>query len=163
MIKGLTVFAVSAVLLTGCNMMDKVIDTENIETTPADFVIEQNSTDVVFELNNMLVYDHQVIFKRKQFNIPESEKARLLEWLESASPAMIAVRGTGGAERHRELGYKRATTIVEYLRSQGTGVDSVLLDYDATLLGGQALITVIPDSLAQEVKANAPILIISSN
>lgn len=158
MTKGVVVSAIIAVILSGCSVMNKT----GIQTAPADFIIEQDTTDVVFEIGKLYNYDHQVIFKRNQYSLAESEKARLLDWLQATQPSMIGVRGTGGAQRHRDLGYKRASEIIGYLQSRQAGVDAVLLDYDATLLGGQGLLTVIPAALAEKIKAKAPILIISS-
>ena len=159
MIKSVVVFALMAAILSGCSVTGK----KQIETAPADFIIEQDTTDVVFKLNELLDYDHQVIFKRRQSALTESEKSRLLDWLQVTQPLMIGVRGTGGAERHRELGYKRISEIIGYLQSQQAGVDIVVLDYDAALPGGQGLLTVIPDTLEEKIKTRAPILIISSN
>ena len=157
--KGVVIYVVAAVLLGGCTILDK----KQVESAPADFIIEQDTTSVVTELNEMLNYDHAIIFKRKQHQISEAEKARLLNWLHTTKPAMVGVRGTGGAERHRELGFMRAAEIISLLQSEQAGVDAILLDYDATLLGGQGLLTVIPSSLEQKIKTQAPILVISSN
>lgn len=159
MIKGVVVSAIAAVLLSACSVAGK----KQIETVPADFIIEQDSSAVNDELNELHDYDHQVIFKRKQFLLTESEKSRLLDWLQATQPAMVGVRGTGGAQRYRELGYNRARQIISFLRSQRSGVDMVVLDYDAALPGSQGLLTVIPDPLAEKIKISAPILIISSN
>ena len=153
------VFSMITVLLSGCSIVDK----KNIETSPDNFIIEQNTTDVVTELNELLNYDHSVIFKRNQFEMTEIEKARLLNWLQTIRPLMVGIRGTGGAERHRELGFTRAAEIIDFIQSEKVGVDLVLLDYDASLLGGQGLVTTIPVELAEKIKAQAPILVISSN
>ncbi len=159
MIRTLAIYAIAAVLLSSCSVMRK-FETEKV---PDDFIIEQDTTDVVFALNQLFEYDHQVIFEHKQHVLNESEKARLRDWLQVSQPSMIGVRGTGGAPRHRELGYKRATQIISYLQSQDAGVDAVLQDYDASLLGGRALLTIIPDALAEKIKVKAPILVITSN
>ena len=114
MTKGVVVSAIIAVILSGCSVMNKT----GIQTAPADFIIEQDTTDVVFEIGKLYNYDHQVIFKRNQYSLAESEKARLLDWLQATQPSMIGVRGTGGAQRHRDLGYKRASEIIGYLQSR---------------------------------------------
>ena len=157
--KSVVFYVVIAVLLSGCAFLDK----KQAEPAPADFIIEQDSTNVVNELNQLLKHDHAIIFNRKQHQIPETEKARLLNWLHTSKPTMVGVRGTGGAERHRELGFMRAAEIISFLQSEQVGVDAILLDYDATLLGGQGLLSVIPNTLEDKIKTQAPILIISSN
>ena len=156
--KQIILVGLSSILISGCQSI-----VNNGVSAPANFVVEQDATDSLAALRKLSGFDHQVIFERYQFVISDSEKARILQWFHTTKPALIGVRGTGGAQRHEQLGNQRAASIVEFLQSQQIVVDAVILDYDASLVGGRGLITVIRDPLAAQVKATAPILIINSN
>ena len=157
--KQLITLSLIAGFVSGCSTLAKFDN----EQAPADFVIEQDSTNAISSLSELNGFDHQIIFERGQTTLSEDEQARILAWIQTEQPTMIGVRGTGGAERHRDLGNSRAATIIEFIQSQNIVVDAVLLDYNAQLLGGRGLISIIPDSLAAQIKSTAPILIISSN
>ena len=147
----------SVVFIASCAAFKKE---KEITVAPQDFIIKQNATVSTTALAAIDEHDYLVRFEQGKTALSEKEQEKLIAWLSGTAPAMIAIRGAAGAEKYRKIGAERSLGVVRFLQSNTRGVELVILDYDAKLPGGRAFIYVLPQPLVNEIRANAPILII---
>ena len=154
------VVCVLVVLQSGCSLINF---NEEPEIIPENFIVKQNTNQVRNELEEFqALSEHVVRFKSGKSEFSQREQRKLIEWIEDNQPSMIAVRGTGGAEKYKDLGDLRGLSVVNYLQSSNANIEILLLDYKAELSGGRAIVQTVPARLALVVRQQAPILIIKS-
>ncbi len=145
------------ILLVGCSSLPVK------KPVAEDFIVEQDITSVWARLNSSITHDYFVWYQGGTEQLAPEEQKKLLRWIETAQPAMICLRGTGGAEKFRTLAENRALGVIRYLQAQRVGIDMVMLDYDPVIRGGRVLINDIPPQLAREIRLTAPMLVIKSD
>ena len=158
MIKHVFTILISVLTLGGCATKEIVV-----EPVPDNFVVRQNSAALNEQLHELNKQDYVVKFARGKEEISNREKERLALWLEQTQPTMIAVRGTAGAQKYSELGEARKIATISQIFNNHSKLEIIPLDYDATLPGGRAVIEIVSDDLAGQIRNNAPILIIRSD
>ena len=155
----LVIFCLLSVLLSSCAFFNNKAD-----IVPEDFIVKQDTAFVLNELEEIeATGEHVVRFKRGKAEISDKEQQKLFQWIEDDIPTMIAVRGTGGAEKYKELGNQRSLAVINLLQSTQANIEIILLDYKSDLPGGRAIIQSVPANLALAVRQQAPILIIKSS
>ena len=154
-------FTLLFLTLSGCSFFNF---NKEPEIVPEDFIVKQDTTFVLGEINQIQsTSEHIIRFRRGKSEISEKEQQKLFQWIQDNLPTMIAIRGTGGAEKYKDLGDQRGLSVVNLLQQSQVNVEILLLDYDAQLSGGRAIIQVVPPALAYTVRQQAPILIIKSS
>ena len=148
------------VLQAGCSYIQF---SEEPDIIPENFIVKQNTNQIRSDLEEFqALAEHVVRFKSGQSELSKREQQKLIKWIEDDRPGMIAVRGTGGAKRYKDLGELRGLAVVNFLQTSQVNVDILLLEYNPTLSGGRAIVQSVPNRLALVVRQQAPILIIKS-
>lgn len=151
------IIAVTAIiLLSGCSVFTAV------NRVPQDFIVEQDITSVWNRLNAIKTHDYYVWYQGGTDKLTQEEQLKLQGWIDAEQPAMISLRGTGGAEHYRTLAEQRVFGVISYIQAQNAGIEMIKLEYDPSIRGGRVLITKIPAALAAEIRSSAPILVIKS-
>ena len=157
MIKPILTVTALMILLTGC------ITAPIAPKKPTkEYIVEQDTTNAWSILNKAAQQNYFVWFQGGTDAFSTEEQDKLMNWIDTNQPQLICLRGTGGAEKFRDLANRRALKVITYLQSQKIDIDMVMLGYDANLRGGRVLISQIPVELASKIKAQAPMLVIKS-
>ena len=156
MMKQIIVIGCLAALLAGCQA-----NKNTPEPIPEEFIVRQNTSEITRQLDTMNQEDYVVAFSRGKDDLSEHEKKKLTAWMGKHQPTTITVRGTAGSDKYIELGENRKISTISHILNQGYKTEIIPLDYDPDLAGGRALIVILSDDLAQQIRDNAPILMIS--
>ena len=149
----LILLASSSLILSGCVSQQKPIE------VPVDFVKTIDSTSIMKSLNAIDEADSiDVKFKSGQSELSEKSITYLESFIEAYQPEMVAVMGTGGAEKYHALGQARSTTLVRFFYERG--VDSIMLNYRPKSKGRRGVVWALTSDMIAEVRLNAPSLII---
>ena len=155
MIKRIISIIITILLFSGCNSL--------LKPKPENFILEQDTTDVWSALNSVQNHDFYIWFQGGTDKFAKEEQLKFQQWINNEQPSMICLRGTGGAEKYRDLAHRRSLSVITYLQTQHANIDMVMLDYDSSLRGGRVLINEIPEQLAAKIRASASMLVINSN
>ena len=145
---------IALAMLSGCMTQAKPIE------VPKDFVKQIDSTQIMAELNELVETDgFDVRFASGQKTLSPKAIRYIETFIEAYEPQMVAVMGTAGAEKYRELGEIRTHTLV--LAFYERGIDSIMLEYRANSKGKRGVFWALPNALSAKVRTEAPSMVIS--
>ena len=142
-------------LFVGCVFKEKP------KPIPEDFVKTIDSSEVRAELAALNVTDAlRVHFASGRTTLNQRTEKAIDAFLAEHAPRAVAVLGTAGSEKYRELGEARTHALAEYIYAQG--VDLVMLDYQPDAPGKQGMVWVLTPAQVARIRLQAPSLLIDA-